>query len=479
MKHILILLFSIITLSAFGQAGSLSQSVYRSRLNDSTTVNGSTGSGYSYLYWNNDPSSGLTTANKWKIWDGTAEVPLATMFSTGGNFWKDAGTTNVTNPIIDGGTGNVVIQGGTAGENFIGIDGTNDQVILQANGTTIVTVGNELFDVVNGGTGGSIHFQSQGGGGADLNMTTDVVISAFDDINLTAGTTTTGRDINLTSSNGHTHITTGTAGTLWTTTGPFNINTDPGTPGYYLQSNGAGAAPTWVAPSGGGGGATSLRLIANRQTASYSIVLADTFKIVEMNVGSANNLTIPLNATQAFPIGTTITITQYGAGLTSVVATGGVTIRSSSGTLVSPGQYSPMVITKIATDEWYLWNGSVPLSITSGIYTPTLTNTTNLAASTAYQFQYIRVGNVVTFSGRVDVDPTSTGNTVLGITLPITSGFSSATQAAGSASSSTIAGMSAAILSDATNDRLTLQYIAVDVTNQPLYISGTYEIIIE
>jgi hypothetical protein len=93
---------------------------------------------------------------------------------------------------------------------------------------------------------------------------------------------------------------------------------------------------------------------ANRQTASYGLVLADAGKVVEMNVGTANDLTVPLNSTQAFAVGTIIELFQYGAGQTTVVATGGVTIRSSGGKLKLTGQYSAASLRKIATDEWQL-----------------------------------------------------------------------------------------------------------------------------
>lgn len=101
--------------------------------------------------------------------------------------------------------------------------------------------------------------------------------------------------------------------------------------------------------------------VFDRKTGNYGLVLTDASKGIEMNVGSANTVTVPLNATQAFPLNTIIPIVQYGAGLTSVVATGGVTINTSAGNLDSPGQYSPMFLKKIAADEWYLWNG-VPSS---------------------------------------------------------------------------------------------------------------------
>ena len=93
---------------------------------------------------------------------------------------------------------------------------------------------------------------------------------------------------------------------------------------------------------------------ANRQTASYGLVLADAGKVVEMNVASANNLTVPLNSSVAFPVGSCVELYQYGAGQTTVVATGGVTIRSPGGTLKIAAQYGGASLRKIATDEWAL-----------------------------------------------------------------------------------------------------------------------------
>lgn len=92
----------------------------------------------------------------------------------------------------------------------------------------------------------------------------------------------------------------------------------------------------------------------NTQTASYALVLADASKLVVMNVGSANNLTIPLNATVAFPLKTRIDIFQYGAGQTTIVPTGGVTMRSSGSRTKLSGQYSGGSLVKIGTDEWLL-----------------------------------------------------------------------------------------------------------------------------
>jgi len=95
-------------------------------------------------------------------------------------------------------------------------------------------------------------------------------------------------------------------------------------------------------------------LEVNTQIASYPLVLADAGKIVVMNVGTANNLTVPLNSSVGFAIGTQILITQYGAGQTTIVAAVGVTIRSSGGKLKLNTQYSVASLIKIGTDEWIL-----------------------------------------------------------------------------------------------------------------------------
>ena len=93
----------------------------------------------------------------------------------------------------------------------------------------------------------------------------------------------------------------------------------------------------------------------NRQTASYTLVAGDANKMVEMNVATANNLTVPLNSSVPFATGTIIDVVQYGAGQTTIVATGGVTIRSANNWLKINARYGAATLVKIATDEWYLF----------------------------------------------------------------------------------------------------------------------------
>jgi hypothetical protein len=100
-------------------------------------------------------------------------------------------------------------------------------------------------------------------------------------------------------------------------------------------------------------------ITTNRQTASYTLVLTDANKLVELNVATANTLTVPTNATVAFPIGTQILIAQYGAGACTVTPASGVTLRSESAKLKTNGQYSGATCVKIATDEWYVFGNLI------------------------------------------------------------------------------------------------------------------------
>lgn len=95
-------------------------------------------------------------------------------------------------------------------------------------------------------------------------------------------------------------------------------------------------------------------LALNAEVASYTLVLADADLIVEMDVATGNNLTVPTNASVAFPVGTMIHILQVNAGQTVVVPDTGVTINSSS-TLKLRTQWSVATLLKRATDTWLLF----------------------------------------------------------------------------------------------------------------------------
>ena len=123
--------------------------------------------------------------------------------------------------------------------------------------------------------------------------------------------------------------------------------------------------------------------------------------------------------------------------------------------------------------------GTTNQYIASGTYTATLTNTTNVAASTAYQAQWIRVGNVVTVSGKFDLDATLSASTAteLGMSLPIASNFTAEENLGGDASTDAVASAVARIKADATNDRASIVFKAISVSNDSYAFTFTYLIL--
>lgn len=92
------------------------------------------------------------------------------------------------------------------------------------------------------------------------------------------------------------------------------------------------------------------------KTANYPLVLTDANKIIEMNLtGTANTVSVPTNASVAFPIGTQINIVQYGTGKTQILATspGTTNIRFTPGSYLRD-RYSSATLIKRDSDEWYL-----------------------------------------------------------------------------------------------------------------------------
>ena len=95
--------------------------------------------------------------------------------------------------------------------------------------------------------------------------------------------------------------------------------------------------------------------VFNAQTGTtYTLVLADVAKVVSLTNASAITLTIPTNASVAFPTGTQILLYQGGAGQVTIGGAG-VTIRSQGTKLKLFGQYAVGGLLKVGTDEWVLF----------------------------------------------------------------------------------------------------------------------------
>lgn len=105
----------------------------------------------------------------------------------------------------------------------------------------------------------------------------------------------------------------------------------------------------------GGGSTVSI----NAQTGTtYTLVLGDAGKLVTLTNGSPITLTVPTNASVAFPTGTVIALAQLGAGVPKVVGATGVTINGTTpGDEDLAGQWATATLTKLGTDTWLLSGG--------------------------------------------------------------------------------------------------------------------------
>lgn len=94
-------------------------------------------------------------------------------------------------------------------------------------------------------------------------------------------------------------------------------------------------------------------VVLNDQVANYTLVLSDAQKYIRMTLASANTLTVPPNASVAFPIGTVIQVRQAGSGQTTFIPDTGVTINTAE-TLKLRKQGSTASLIKVGTNTWDL-----------------------------------------------------------------------------------------------------------------------------
>ncbi len=110
-------------------------------------------------------------------------------------------------------------------------------------------------------------------------------------------------------------------------------------------------------------------------------------------------------------------------------------------------------------------------------YTPTGYAVTNVDSVTANKAIYSRIGDTVTVSGYVAVDPTAAGGTYTraDLSIPIASNFASTVDLSGVAIAYT--GQVFAIQADATNDRATFEQNATVASALPYRYVYQYEVI--
>ena len=113
---------------------------------------------------------------------------------------------------------------------------------------------------------------------------------------------------------------------------------------------------------------------------------------------------------------------------------------------------------------------------TESTYTPTLTNTTNVAASTAYTTYYQRIGDVVRVWGEISIDATASLTvTELGLSLPIATAIGNTYELAGTGSFED--NTTVQIKGDVTNDRAMFRFYPQTDTNNRYSFHFTYKYI--
>jgi hypothetical protein len=93
----------------------------------------------------------------------------------------------------------------------------------------------------------------------------------------------------------------------------------------------------------------------NTRTASYTLVLTDQSKIIEVNSSSATTVTVPLDSEVNFPIGTYVVVMQTGTGQVSVdgkISIGGSVIINTTPGLKLRAQWSMLSLIKRGTNLW-------------------------------------------------------------------------------------------------------------------------------
>jgi hypothetical protein len=127
--------------------------------------------------------------------------------------------------------------------------------------------------------------------------------------------------------------------------------------GLAPGSNGAGATAFlngnagWTVPPGTG--APLRRTVKADTTTAYAPLLTDENQMVTLSNAAAITVTLPSNATQAFPVGAEVDFLWLGVGQPTFAAGSGATVNATPG-LKLRARYSAATAKLIATSTWVI-----------------------------------------------------------------------------------------------------------------------------
>lgn len=90
------------------------------------------------------------------------------------------------------------------------------------------------------------------------------------------------------------------------------------------------------------------------KSSSFTLATSEIGKTVFMTSASSQVVTIPLNSSVPFAVGTRVDFIQYGDGEVSFAVISGVTLNSESSKRKINGKYVGATLIKTGTDEWLL-----------------------------------------------------------------------------------------------------------------------------
>jgi hypothetical protein len=101
--------------------------------------------------------------------------------------------------------------------------------------------------------------------------------------------------------------------------------------------------------------ADAKKVTFNAQTdTTYTLALTDAGKLVTLSNAAAITLTVPAEATVAFPSGSRVDIVQLGAGQVEVDSAAGVTVDAKDANNKLAGQYSAATLIYLGSDDWLM-----------------------------------------------------------------------------------------------------------------------------
>lgn len=209
---------------------------------------------------------------------------------------------------------------------------------------------------------------------------------------------------------------------------------------------------------------TSTGLLVSNAAGAYKSILCDG--IINPSDGTKLNVISGAWYTDGGNFGVGISPTEKLHVAGNIRFSGALMPNNTAGT-------SGQVLTSAGAGVVPTW--TTPLTVASDTYTPTISNTSNVDATVAHDLQYMRVGSVVTVSGKVEIDATAVTNTVIEFDLPVASNFTTDGQAAGSGG--TDYGVRVTISSNLTSNLAVIRLLPSGTANTTYHFSFTYQIL--